>query len=75
MGHLLVTRLSLDAHQWKQVSDFKMALHQNEAEATETIREAKAHCGATVTEAETHCSAYIREAESHCVEHTCSIQQ
>ena len=86
MGHLLATRLSLDAYQWKQVSDFEMALCQNKAETMEAISEAKAHCGAIVKEAEAHysadirgveaqCFADIREAESHCAEHTCSIQQ
>ena len=31
MGQLLMTRASMDAHQRKEVSDFQMALHQNEA--------------------------------------------
>ena len=74
-GYLLAIRLSLDARQWKQVSDFKMALHQNEAEAMEAIREAKAHCGVIVREADACCSAEIREAESCCAEHAHSIQQ
>ena len=51
MGSLLMTRSSLDTHQRKQVSDFETALHQNEAEATEAIRKAKAHCGAAIREA------------------------
>ena len=49
---LLMTRASLDAHQWKQVSDFEMALYWNMAKTTEAIKEAKAHCGATIQEAE-----------------------
>ena len=54
-----------------------MALHQNEAQATEAIREAKAHYGATireveachtthVSEAEANCALIIREAEANC---------
>ena len=34
VGHLLVTRISQDAHWWKQVSDFEMTLCWNEAEPT-----------------------------------------
>ena len=37
MGCLLVTRSSLDAHQWKEVSDFEITLHQNEAKTREAI--------------------------------------
>ena len=37
-----------------------------EAEATEAIKEAKAHCGATIREAESHCNTCIREAETDC---------
>ena len=66
MGHLLSTRASIDAHQRKQISDFEMAIYQNEAEATEAIREAKTHCGAAIREAETHHATNIREAEAHC---------
>ena len=75
MVHLLMTRSSLDACQWKQVLDFEMALHQNEAEVIKAIKEAKAHCGATIREAETCCTADIRKAESHCAVHAHSIQQ
>ena len=37
MGCLLMTRLSLDAHPWKQVLDFEMALCQNKAKATRLL--------------------------------------
>ena len=63
MGHLLMTRSSLDTCGRKQVSDFKTALHQNEAEA---IREAKTHCGAAIRGAEAHCATGIREVEAQC---------
>ena len=44
MGHLSMTWASLDAHRRKQVSDFEIAHLQNDAKATEAIREAKVHC-------------------------------
>ena len=50
MGWLLMTRASIDTHCRKQVSDFKMAFHQNEALTTEAIREVKACCGAAIRE-------------------------
>ena len=65
MGHSLTTRASIDACWSKQVLGFKIAIHQNEAEATEAIREAKAHCGAAIRETETHHTTTIREAEAH----------
>ena len=75
MECLLMNRSSLDAHQRKQVSDFQVALHQNQDVATETIREAKAHCAVTVWEAKSHCAPEIREAESYSMSQAHSIQQ
>ena len=54
LGWLVVTRSSLNAHQRKQVSDFEMALHQNESETTKAIKEARALCAHTIREAEAH---------------------
>ena len=75
MGHLFTTRASLDTHWRKQVSDFEMVLHQNEAKATKAIRQAKVHCGSEIREPEACCAADIREAESHCVCHAHTMQQ
>ena len=61
-----MTRSSLYTHQRKQVLDFKISLHQNEAEAT---TEAKAHCRATIREVEACHATHIREAEAHCATH------
>ena len=44
-----------------------MALCQNEANATEAIKEGKVHCGATIREAKAHHTSHIREAEANCV--------
>ena len=41
LGCLLATRSSLDACCRKQVSDFEIALHQNESETTEAVKEAR----------------------------------
>ena len=63
LGHLLVTRSSIDAHQRKQVSDFGMALHQNESETIEAIKEAKALCAHTIQDMETYQTVLISEAK------------
>ena len=65
MGHLLMTRASMEAHQQKQVSDFEMALCWNEAETPKAIKEAKTHHGAAIREAEAHHTTLVREAEAH----------
>ena len=78
LGCLLVTRTSLNAHHRKQVSDFKMALCQNESETNEAIKEAKALCTCTTREAEAYqvmltnkrevwYAACIKEAKANCV--------
>ena len=72
LGHLLVTRSSINAHQRKQVSDFGMALHQNESETIKTIKEAKALCAHTILDVETHQTVLISEAK---VWHTTSIKE
>ena len=59
-----MTRSSFDAHQWKQVSDFEMSLHQNELETTEAIKEAKTLCTCTIREAEAHHMTLISEEET-----------
>ena len=59
-----MTRSSLNACQRNQVSDFEMALHQNESEITEAIKEAKALCASTIREAEAHRGTLISESEA-----------
>ena len=63
MGCLLATRSPIDAHQRKQVSDFGMALCQNESETTKAIKEAKALCAHTIWDAETHQTLLISKAK------------
>ena len=63
LGHLLVTRSSLDVRWRRQVSDFGMALHQIELETTEAIKEAKALCACTIQDVETCWMVLISEAK------------
>ena len=63
LGHLLVTRSSISAHWRKWVSDFGMALCQNESEVTEAIKEVKALCAHTIRDAEACQAALISKAE------------
>ena len=66
MGQLLTTRVSMDAHQRKEVSNFQMALHQNEAQTTKIIKEAETVCATTIREAKAHCANIIQDAEATC---------
>ena len=75
LGNLLAIKSSIDAHQQKLVSEFSMALCQNDSKTTESIKEAKAICTCSIPEAETHCSTAIREAEAQGASQTGSIQQ
>ena len=63
LGHLLATKSSIDTHWRKQVSDFGMALCQNESEVTKAIKEAKALCVCTIRNAETCWTVLISEAK------------
>ena len=47
----------------KQVSDFGMALHQNESETTKALKKVKALCAHTIQDAQTHWTVLISESE------------
>ena len=77
LGHLLAMKSTINTHGRKAVSDFGMALCQNESEVTEAIKAAKALCAQTIrdveahhavliSEAKVHHTAYIKEAEASC---------
>ena len=66
LGDWLVVKSSIDAHQWKLVSEFGMTLHQNKSKTEESIKEAKALCACSIREAETNCAHSIKEAKAHC---------
>ena len=63
LGHLLTTRSSTDTHWRKHVSDFGMALCQNESEITKAIKEAKAFCAWTIRDAEACWAVLISKAK------------
>ena len=86
MGWLLMTRVFMDSHQEKEVSDFHMALHQNKAQTTEAIREAevihttvirevKVCCANIIQDAEATCARTIRKVETACTECAHTLQQ
>ena len=62
-----MVKSSIDAHQWKLVSEFGMILCQNKSKTKESIKEAKALCAHSIREAETTCAHSIKEAEAHCL--------
>ena len=64
MRALLAIKSSIDTHQQKLISEFGMALCQNNSEATESVKEAKAICADSIQEAKTCSSTAIREAEA-----------
>ena len=64
LGCLLAMRSTIDAHQRKEVSDFGMALCQNESEITEAIKAAKALCAWTIREVEAHHAVLISKARN-----------
>ena len=72
---LLAVKSSIDAQWWKLVSEFSMALHQNNSEAMESIKEVKAICAHSIQEAENCCSVAIREVEAQRVSQAISLQQ
>ena len=75
LGDLLAVKSSLDTHQQKLVSEFSMALHENDSKAMESIKEERATCTHSIQEAEDCCSTTIREAEIQRASQAISIQQ
>ena len=64
MVHLLTLRASVDACQWRLISETEIAHHQNETKTSEAIKEVKAHYMATLSDDEAAYVAAIREAEA-----------
>ena len=65
-------RASLDAQQWRLISDIETTLHQNEAKATEAIKIAKACYAGTICKAKAMYAIVIREADTN---HSTSIME
>ena len=75
LGDLLAIKSSIDAHLQKLVLEFSLALHQNDSETMESIKEAKAICACSIQEAKNCCSIAIKEAEIPRASQAVSIQQ
>ena len=65
MSHLLTLQASLDAHQWRLVSDTETTLHQNEAKASEAIKVVKACYATSILETEALYVSVIKEVEAN----------
>ena len=61
LGDLLAIKSSIDTHQGKLISEFGMALFQNDSEDMESVKEAKVICTHSIQEAEACCSTAMRE--------------
>ena len=72
MSCILTLQASLDAQQWRLISDIETALHQKEAKAAEAIKIAEAHYVGTICKAKAMYAMAIREAE---ISHSTSIME
>ena len=68
---LLMTKATMDSHQRELVLNTNISTCQNEAQATEAIKEAEM----CQKEAEAHCAAVIKETEAHHAIHACALEQ
>ena len=56
-------KASIDAHRWRAVWELGMELHQNESEATKSLKEANAICSCVTQDAEALCFATVKGAK------------
>ena len=66
LKELLATKASIDAHRQRATWELGMELHQNESEATKSIKEARAICSWVTLDAKAPCFATIKEAKVIC---------
>ena len=66
LEELLATKASIDAHQCRAVWELGIELCQNESNATESIREARAICSQVTLDTKALCFAIIKEAKAIC---------
>ena len=60
---LLTTKASIDTHRQRAIWELGMELHQNETQAMESIKKAKAICSWVTLDAKTACSVRVKEAK------------
>ena len=63
---LLATKASIDTHRWKAIWELGIVLCQNESQAAESIKQAKASCSQVTLDAHTICSQLTLEAKTNC---------
>ena len=66
LEELLTTKASIDAHRQRFVCEIGMELHQNESQATKSIKEAKAICSWVTLDAQTTCSWVTLDTKTAC---------
>ena len=67
LKELLATKASIDACRQRAIWELGMELHQNESQATESIKEAKAICSWVTLDARTTCSWVTTDAMTTCL--------
>ena len=76
---LLTTKASIDAHRQRAIWELGTELHQNESQAAESMKEAKAICSRVTLDAQTTCSQLTLAAKTNCsgvildAKTTCSV--
>ena len=63
---LLTTKASIDAHRWRAIWELGVVLCQNESQAAESIKEAKAVCSQVTLDTQTTCSWLTLESKTAC---------
>ena len=63
---LLTTKASIDTYRQRAVWELGIVLHQNESQAAESIKKAKAVCSQVTLDAQTTCSWLTLEAKTNC---------
>ena len=64
---LLTTKASIDACRQRAIWELGMELHQNESQATESIKEAKTICSQVTLDTQALCFATVKEAKAACI--------
>ena len=64
LKELLTTKASTYVCRWRDIWELGMELHQNESQATKSIKEVKAVCSWVTLDAETTCSVAVKETKT-----------
>ena len=71
LKRLLMTKATMDSCQRQLIQSANIAMHQNEAQATKAIKEAKMHW----KEVDVYCAAVIKEVEASHAIHACTFEE